>query len=713
MIFNFFAKNGKKSVNFRSFRPSRPLDDEGRQILLKAFFEPQSPALRLLANSLVADPVEGVPSWYDPHAHALREALKLERPPAVLAEAALMVQLVLQPGDKVAATAQSSLLKVIEDICASVEAQQLMPSQPIFTADELTDLLWALGSWMESSRWQPKLPKLWRLVARDLAIAPAQLPKRVRQACFELIQRLGEADHLLSWRQAIAARLVAILELSPDHSPTLVARDREFAARAQRREQVMLMAGQPLAEVLTLLLDAAHGAPRDELSIDGPLLAGSHLHGSLIKSDPLIRKFLTLPPAELGQALVALAAIETELLTLPTPDWPWLARPRGVFKADPHVVQPSGPELLRIAILARRITLSDADAARLVDAAIALPLYEHPSLDARKPPTNSYRSQRFVKLMVDIARQPDSTATRAALARIVAKDGAPGWSAAQREEIAAAIGVTADTALAPPQASVFGAFQAENLLLSHFSNILDSRLQSPEHRAYLEGLIAECTPWLPENSLPPRATQAYAPPLRQFIHDMGSLIRKDQAADLVPLATSIIAILDAVQPIVLGQSLSGLGGFAKHCSRLSSTPSMAWRQKANSLVAAWPDDVVPRLLAALLENVPANRPSPGQEVLQALIVMSVERPSPDLAQAIAEYAVRNCLKAKFITKPAAKRLAKTCIWALAHLPAEQGRSGLDWIDANVRSKPARRFLTRATERVLACETHGPEADDRN
>jgi hypothetical protein len=457
--------------------------------------------------------------------------------------------------------------------------------------------------------------------------------------------------------------------------------DEQLELKLARRQALARAAGPELAPMLEAQLDQPW-QPRPGPVLDAPFVA------------PLLQS----PPERLGALLVRLTDIEREFPGAPFFGLDVLRRP---YSAPDRFSISGGHDVnrwidaIRAEMLRRPISIDDAGMARTLAGLLEMPVYW---VGKKKPSTNSLRGPRFLALILKAAADPGFTATRAALATLLAKaptDTQTPLTVEWRDAVAAAIGIAAP--LVPPVIE-FGRYRSADRIAEHVANIGDIAYLDAAHADWLSSVIAAVEALPKPGDAPPDQSEEARRAARARSHDYAY-------ADSVRAAAKLLqAEMTAVGPFVQ-RAPAAMKAFVTHCATLEgkSTPPAKWLAEARRQVAAMPDGLASDLLAAMLAGI---RPEPPRlmtsaELLRGLIYLAVDWPPERFAPLLADYALGTCYQTVPGIGMRGEKLGNACLYTLINLPDGGGVPYLARLLARVKYPKVRAKLNAALNEAAA------------
>jgi hypothetical protein len=378
---------------------------------------------------------------------------------------------------------------------------------------------------------------------------------------------------------------------------------------------------------------------------------------------------------------------------------------------------------LATCILARKVALSDGDAARVVKSAARL---------------QGLHTRHLLNLALRTAKAHPGGATEAALRMFAADkvDTSLGWLPKEwmgdikRALEGGAAGAAACEPLKLPEID-FVHHNAPDRMLAHFGALLDVRLHDARHDAWLAETRAAAAHGFRQTEEQISAHRAALKKLPLDPHVRERIVARSAQPDarrdagIAAHAAYFTDVLAAVRPHVLAQP-EPLRRFGEHCLSLANktVPSQKWRDEARALWVEIGSERGLPLLAALLETVGTapDGAKPAEPLLRGLIYSTVNWEAGKVAPLLTEFALRKCYQTLPGVGIRDEKLGNACLWALIQLP-EGG--GVPWlarllargkypkirakIDVALNEAAAQAGVTRATLDELCVPTHDLDA----
>ena len=500
----------------------------------------------------------------------------------------------------------------------------------------------------------------------------------VDAALRNLLVRIGVGGTIVEIRCEIAEKIVALLNLPRDASPTLAALDADYARRDAIRTEIRSVAGPGFAPLVDALIDRRVQIGKQ----------------SQFAGQPEVAHFLARDPATLGGALPTMRLILSRFPGSGYSGWHWLARTGKGFEPSPPNVEIIGLGFhwLTGLILRKRIEIADSAMAHLVRTRVTndQPLHDDP-----------WRSRHFLNQALKVAASPDGAETRAALTWLIGyqPEGRrqampPDWKQPIRVALA---GETPAAALSPPALDLANdqCWFLPRLngsigeLAEHFRALIDPRLHDPAHRAFLDDLVPVITARIAAQRIDPQALEQarmqwrdtrYGTREFQVVHDRfaaleGQLHLVAVLRAMLEYRAKIISHLDAVAPFVARHPAAAdrLNGLC-HTIIDKSAPTAKWLKEAAAALDKVPNDDCLRVLTALIAVIGPDGGDnlENQHVLRGFIYLAHRWDLELVAPILTNFALRHCFQHEPNQGIRNEKLGNACLWTLIHLPEGAG-----------------------------------------
>lgn len=499
--------------------------------------------------------------------------------------------------------------------------------------------------------------------------------------------------------------------LSPDCAPGLRAYLREQELVAAIRRKLALAAGEELAPVLDAVFD--QNTPMNDRN------------AAKAAAYPPFKALLDQGPEALGRHLVALIAILGSKQHLNISNWSHLQRGAdGDFTVDYNYgTAERGMCNLAACMVARKVTLSDADVAKIVECAGKV---------------QGLHTRHLLNLALRTAEAHPGGATEAALRFFAADkvtDTGLGWlpkdwmGDIRRTVEGGAAAAVAREPLKTPEID-FQRWDAGTQIMVHFGALLDARLHDARHDSWLTETLAAATLGFVPTESQVRAFRASLERMDISPHSRDRMAMNygapnSRAGIIAEHVTYLTGLLAAVRPHVLAQP-DALRRFGEHCLSLTNKtlPSQKWRDEARALWLKIGSERGLALLGSLLDVVGTgpDGAKPAEPLLRGLVYSAAEWDPGKVAPLLAEFAQRKCYQSVPGMGIRDEKLGNACLWALIQLPEGAGVPYLARLLARVKypkirakidialnEAAAQAGVSRATLDELCVPTHDLDA----
>jgi len=648
MLRKLFGLGRRRAASLADWNPDIPLDEADRPALLAELLQPTHPGLRALCDLVAALPRDREPG---PEEKARLERMAGEAALGQRRELLFVEALERMPLALALVEARTpGLMHLMNPLSRSFFATAALWTGPAAKRPFET---FSAGQVAAALRVFAKLfnPALSYPHGREeviVALCRAAVRERSEEALAAIADLLDQIGRARGWARDLGYKLaldiLAIPGLTIAPVAWLAEVDREFERRLEVRAAIGREAGPVLAPALDLIFDSP-----------GRIAAATTI--GQVADEPATAALAAGGPRTTGETLLALIRIADSRKRFGVEDWAVLSRAGGRFSLCGRGNIDYGFEHLAALLVRRKVDLSDAETAMLVEAV---------------PRHDGLHSRHMLNLALKQAQDRPGGATSNALRKLAGIAGAlpPDWRA-EVARLGDAGGGGGEEPLQPlPDMAELDDWWGPDKLAARFSELFDPALQDERHLGFLRALEG------PEIENEPRARPYMA------------RVRKAAAGILESLAP--VAPFVAARPD-MSRAL------ARHflAIRTKTVPPRKWLEEGERILAPVP--LEERL--ALLGRLAAAPPSAAelQHNLRGLIYLSHRWDPAATTPLLADFALRHCFQTDPGVGIRAEKLGNACLWALAGMADGAGTPYLARLLARIKYPKVRAKIDAALE----------------